>query len=187
MLLSSYTHQSCLKIMVTIINGTHRPDNKSQLFSKACVALLQAQHPALEVNYLTLETLNTNHLQAEMFGQRTPQFQKLIDTYIAPAHTFVFVIPEYNGSYPGVLKLFIDSLSPQLFRGKKACVIGVSDGRAGAIMGIDHLTVTLNHIGVTTLPQRQPFANISTLITDNALTNKETLATLSKLMNSLVN
>ncbi len=172
--------------MVTIINGTHRPDNKSQVFSKACLALLQAQQPTVEVNYLTLESLAANHLHQEMFGQRSPDFQQLIDVNIAPAHKFVFVIPEYNGSYPGVLKLFIDSISPQLFRGKKACVIGVSDGRAGALMGIDHLTVTLNHIGVATLPQRQPFANISTLITDNVLTNESALTTLSQLMDNLV-
>jgi chromate reductase, NAD(P)H dehydrogenase (quinone) len=163
--------------MITIINGTHRTDNRTQVFSKACLEILNTEHAATQVKYLTLEQLQANHLLDNMFGKRSPEFQTLIDTYI---------IPEYNGSYPGVLKLFIDSIPPSMFKGKKACVIGVSEGRAGCLMGIDHLTVTLNHIGVTTLAQRQPFANMSSLITNDVVSDEGALTVLKQLMTNFV-
>ncbi|MEQ1733361.1 MAG: NADPH-dependent FMN reductase [Bacteroidia bacterium] len=172
--------------MITIINGTHRTDNRTQVFSKACLEILNTEHASTQVNYLTLEQLQANHILDNMFGKRSPEFQTLIDTYITPAQKFILVIPEYNGSYPGVLKLFIDSIPPSMFKGKKACVIGVSDGRAGCLMGIDHLTVTLNHIGVTTLAQRQPFANMSSLITNNKVSDEGALTVLKQLMTNFV-
>ncbi|MBC7410870.1 MAG: NAD(P)H-dependent oxidoreductase [Bacteroidia bacterium] len=172
--------------MITIINGTHRTDNRTQVFSKACLEILNYEHKTTQVNYLTLEKLQANHILDNMFGKRSPEFQTLIDTYITPAQKFIFLIPEYNGSYPGILKLFIDSIPPSMFKGKKACVIGVSEGKAGCLMGIDHLTVTLNHIGVTTLAQRQPFSNMSSLITNDVVSDESTLTVLKQLMTNFV-
>jgi chromate reductase, NAD(P)H dehydrogenase (quinone) len=172
--------------MITIINGTHRKGNKTQLFSKKCLELIKAEHPTEKVNYFSLEDLEANHI-GNMFAQPTAAFQTIIDKNIDSAQKFIIVIPEYNGSYPGALKLFIDSIPPKFFRGKKAAVIGVSDGRAGNIMGIDHLTVTLNHIGVATLAQRQPFANMSSLITNDALTDEAAVTTLKTIVQNIVN
>ena len=61
----------------------------------------------------------------------------------------VFVVPEYNGSFPGVLKTFIDSLKyPQGVRDKKAGLIGVSSGVQGGVFAMSHLSDIFNYLGM---------------------------------------
>lgn len=64
-------------------------------------------------------------------------FQALVDS----VQKIVFVVPEYNGSFPGVLKTFIDALRfPDTFIGKKMALVGVASGVQGAAMGLSHLS-----------------------------------------------
>ncbi|MFM7701536.1 MAG: NADPH-dependent FMN reductase [Bacteroidota bacterium] len=78
------------------------------------------------------------------------------------ADKFVFVIPEYNGSFPGILKCFVDSLQfPQSLRGKKASMIGISDGTQGAALAMSHFGDVLNYAGVTTLALRPRFIEVN--------------------------
>ncbi len=172
--------------MLTIINGTNRPQNLSQVFAKECFSLVKNSFPDEKIAYYSMEDLPVDYLQNNLYGKRSEDVQKLIDSAIIPSTKFLFVIPEYNGSYPGILKLWIDSLSPSFFRGKKAAILGVSDGRAGNLMGIDHLTVTLNHIGITTLPLRQPIAGISKLIVDAKIQDEATQKLLTTFVERIV-
>ena len=65
---------------------------------------------------------------------------------------FVFVVPEYNGSFPGVLKTFIDGLEyPYTFRSKKCALVGVASGGQGSSLALSHLTDILNHCGTHVL------------------------------------
>jgi NAD(P)H-dependent FMN reductase len=65
------------------------------------------------------------------------------------------VVPEYNGSFPGVLKVFIDACKfPDSFFGKKAALVGLSSGKYGNIRGIDHLTGICHYINLHVLPMR---------------------------------
>ena len=67
----------------------------------------------------------------------------------------VIFVPEYNGSFPGVLKAFIDGLPyPGGLRGKKAALVGLSDGPTGAGPALSHLTDVLMYLGTAVLPQR---------------------------------
>ncbi len=81
-----------------------------------------------------------------MYEARSADFMKLFEYYIEAAHHLVFVIPEYNGSYPGVLKLFIDASPVKSFWHKHASMIGISDGHAGNSRGQDHLTGVLHYL-----------------------------------------
>ncbi|MEQ9230778.1 MAG: NAD(P)H-dependent oxidoreductase, partial [Cyclobacteriaceae bacterium] len=57
-------------------------------------------------------------------GTFNPIRQKMLD-----AEKYVFFVPEYNGSFPGILKTFIDGLKyPQTFKGKKCALVGISSG-----------------------------------------------------------
>ena len=64
------------------------------------------------------------------------------------AEKYVFIVPEYNGSFPGVLKTFIDGLGwPNSVQGKKAALVGISDGNLGAAHALSHLTDILHYLG----------------------------------------
>jgi len=103
----------------------------------------------------------------------------LQDAYVLPSKKMVFVVPEYNGSFPGVIKLFLDACSVRAydrsFKGKKAALLGISTGRAGNLRGMDHLADILNFLGMVTLPNKLPVSSIHNLVdTEGNITDAET-------------
>jgi chromate reductase len=72
------------------------------------------------------------------------------------AHGFLFASPEYNGSYPAVLKNAIDWISRpdpgerhlEVFRGKPAVIITASPGAHGGARGLKQLRELLGMIGI---------------------------------------
>ena len=63
------------------------------------------------------------------------------------ATKFVFIVPEYNGSFPGVLKTFIDGLGwPNSVSNKKAALVGISDGVLGGAFALSHLTDVFHYL-----------------------------------------
>jgi NAD(P)H-dependent FMN reductase len=88
----------------------------------------------------------------------------LLKDFILPAQKFVFIAPEYNGSFPGILKVFLDAIPPEMNRGKKSALIGVSSGRAGNLRGMDHLTGILNYLGMHVHPNKLPISSVLSLM-----------------------
>jgi len=77
------------------------------------------------------------------------------------AEKFVFIVPEYNGSYPGVLKAFIDGLPyPNSFSNKKAALVGLSSNMHGASLALSHLNDVFSYLGMTTLALRVKLGEI---------------------------
>ncbi len=150
--------------MITIISATNRPNALTHIFSKKYHNVLKEK--GMECQWLSLEDIPIT-FGSEMYSadKINDQFKEIQDNYIIGADGFVFVLPEYNGSFPGILKLFIDACTirnyPKNFRGKKAALVGVSDGRAGNLIGLEHLSGFLQYLGVTIMPNRQPFSGIT--------------------------
>lgn len=136
--------------MITIISGTNRPDNNSQRIARICQGLLKDR--GVEAPILSMEELPSDFLRSEMYGERTEEMEKLIDGVIAPADKYIFIVPEYNGSISGVLKVFLDSIDPKTFHSKKASLIGLSAGFNGNLRGLDHLTAILHYLQMEVLP-----------------------------------
>lgn len=102
-----------------------------------------------------------------MYGKRSPEFQKLQDI-VSATNKFLFVIPEYNGSFPGVLKAFVDACKfPESFYGKKAALVGLSSGKYGNIRGVEHFTGICHYIHLHVLPLRIHIPSIDTELDEN--------------------
>jgi chromate reductase len=85
---------------------------------------------------------------------------------------FVFVVPEYNGSYPGVLKAFIDGLPyPNSFANKKAALVGLSSNMQGAAIALSHLNDVFSYLGMNTLAMRVKLAQIKSHYSDHVISN----------------
>ena len=124
--------------MVTIISATNRPGSSTLKLAKYYQEKLKEK--GLEVGLLSLTQLPGNLIESDMYGKHSAEF-KAIQDIITQTQKFLFVIPEYNGSFPGILKLFIDICSfPESFYEKKAALVGLSSGKYGNIRGIDHFT-----------------------------------------------
>jgi NAD(P)H-dependent FMN reductase len=80
---------------------------------------------------------------------------------ISSSEKFVFIIPEYNGSFPGVLKAFIDGLEyPNSFRNKKCALVGISSGVQGGGLALSHMTDIFNYLGMHVLALKPKLARI---------------------------
>lgn len=99
-------------------------------------------------------------------GEGSPA-EEIAREFLLPAEKWVFVVPEYNGSFPGVLKAFIDGMKPEWFSGKKAALVGIATGRAGNLRGMDHLTDVLMHLGVNVMHNRLPVSTFNALLDEN--------------------
>jgi NAD(P)H-dependent FMN reductase len=139
--------------MITLISGTNRPGSLTYKLTRLYQEELirQGQTPLL----LDLAELPPEFLCPGMYSKPRPSVAlRLQDTYFIHAEKFVLVFPEYNGSFPGILKLMIDGLDPRLcFDGKKAGLFGVSTGRAGNLRGMDHLSGVMHYLKVAVMPR----------------------------------
>ena len=62
---------------------------------------------------------------------------------VAESDAIIFVSPEYNHSYPGELKILIDSLFDE-YKGKVAGVVGVSMGPYSGVRAVEALKMVLH-------------------------------------------
>ena len=94
----------------------------------------------MEAGLFSLTQLPGNIIESDLYGKRSAEFEP-VQEIITNTQKFLFIIPEYNGSFPGVLKVFVDACSfPESFYEKKAVLTGLSSGKYGNIRGIDHFT-----------------------------------------------
>jgi chromate reductase len=136
--------------MITIISSTNRPGSSTLKLAKYYQKRLREKD--IEAGLLSLTQLPANLMEPDLYGKRNPDFEPIQDI-ITQTQKFLFVIPEYNGSFPGVLKVFIDVCAfPESFYEKKAALVGLSSGKYGNIRGIDHFTGICNYIHLHVMP-----------------------------------
>ncbi|MCX2573026.1 NADPH-dependent FMN reductase [Pedobacter sandarakinus] len=144
--------------MITIIAATNRPN--SNTLKVANYYQQQLNLKGVNSNVFSLMHLPVDVLNTDMFGKRSEDFQKIQDL-ISETDKFIFVMPEYNGSFPGVLKVLIDACNfPESFYNKKAALVGISSGKYGNIRGVDHFTGVCHYIHLNVLPLRIHIPNI---------------------------
>jgi NAD(P)H-dependent FMN reductase len=144
--------------MVTIISGTNRPESNTLKVAKYYQKTLALK--GLESAIFNLEDLPDNLIASDLYGKRSPEFQA-IQEIVTQTTKFLFIIPEYNGSFPGVLKVFIDACNfPESFYDKKAALVGISSGKYGNIRGVDHFGGVCSYLHLNVLPLRLHISTI---------------------------
>jgi chromate reductase, NAD(P)H dehydrogenase (quinone) len=134
-----------------IVSGTNRPDNLSLRVAKLCQAYLKEQ--GHEAALLDLELLPRSIAFDYLDSIASSGFQPYQDVVHRGSH-FIFVAPEYNGSIPGILKLFIDACDyPGSFKGKTAALVGIAAGETGNQTGLAHLQDILEYFGAEVFPR----------------------------------
>jgi chromate reductase, NAD(P)H dehydrogenase (quinone) len=165
--------------MITIISATNRKGSNTLKVAQQVQQIFEAEGQA--VSLLSLEALNAI--------DKNETFINIENNILIPTQKFIIVAPEYNGTFPGVLKLLIDiSDIKQVWWHKKAMLIGVSTGRAGNLRGLDHLTNALNYIKVNVLPNKIPISSVQTLLNeDGSFNNALTVDTLKAQAKEFIN
>ena len=141
--------------MYLIIAGTNRVGSNTLKVAREYQRILQEK--GISASLLSLEGVNVLVRDAD--------FERIEKELIIPATHYIFISPEYNGSFPGVLKMLFDTgKTHALWWYKKALLTGVSTGRAGNLRGMDHLTGILHHIKVTVHPNQLPISSVDKLL-----------------------
>lgn len=171
--------------MVTIISGTNRASSNTLKVAKYYQKTLAEK--GLETKLLDLQDLPDDLISSNLYGKRSPDFED-IQQLITKTEKFLFVIPEYNGSFPGVLKTFIDACAfPESFYDKKAALVGISSGKYGNIRGIDHFGGVCSYLHLHVQPLRIHISAIRTELDENeALFKEDTLKFTNQQMDKFI-
>lgn len=163
---------------ITIISGTNRQNSYTEKVSHYYLELLQEK--GHEVQLFSLKELEGSMSLNDYFNKGHLGVEQLVQKYVSNTDAFVFVIPEYNGSFPGILKLFIDAAHPSYWDNKAACITGVSGGRAGNLRGMEHLTGILNYLKLHVYHNKLPISQVDKIFADGSPNNEETIKVINK-------
>ena len=158
--------------MITIVSSTNRTDSISFQISQLYQNILNDLDEASQI--IDLNELPGDFTSTALYENsgKNMEFNKLREL-MKSSEKFVFIVPEYNGSFPGVLKAFIDGLEyPGTFRGKKCALVGLSSGVQGAGLALSHLTDIFNYCGMHVLALKPKLARIEANMEDTKITNQ---------------
>ena len=173
--------------MITIICGTNRKNSNSFKISKQYQEILRDRGEDSEI--IDLKKLPEDFLQTALYENKgaNKDFQPFIDKMKA-CQKFVFVVAEYNGSFPGILKLFIDALEfPDTLKNKKCALVGLSSGVQGSALAMSHLTDIFNYLGMHVLAQKPKLMSIHDRMKDGKVIDKLGIQLLGEQAEALIN
>ena len=164
--------------MYTIISGTNREASHTEKVANEYKRLLTEMN--IDAGILTLVGMDVLH--------RTPEFLKMETDILIPTKKFIFILPEYNGTFPGVLKAMIDNTDiSKVWYHKKALLTGISSGRAGNLRGIDHLAASLHYLKMNVHYNKLPISLIDKMMDKNDRLNQETIKVIIDQLDEFIN
>ena len=121
---------------MVIVCGTNRKGSLSRLLVEE-VRLIYAEL-GHSVDVIEMIDLPTDALSPTAYKEPSESVQALVNRFLK-SDGAIFVVPEYNGSYPGVLKLFVDMLPyPEGFDSRPCAFIGLAAGQFKSLRAVEH-------------------------------------------------
>jgi chromate reductase, NAD(P)H dehydrogenase (quinone) len=137
---------------IAVISCTDRPGSRT--YKLAAYIREQYLKQDLESNLISLTDYPFDQVFGGKYGKDIPAV-KVFNEHILAHDGLVFVIPEYNGSFPGVFKLFIDYLPfPKSFLGMPIAFVGVATGSFGALRAVEHAQQVVGYRNAYVFPER---------------------------------
>jgi NAD(P)H-dependent FMN reductase len=137
---------------ILVISGTNRPG--SNALKVANVVLRHYGRLTIKAELLSLSELPREAFDPSSYATKPPTMVA-IQQRILDAGGLHVVTPEYNGSFPGVLKYFIDMLKfPESFERKPVAFIGEAAGIWGALRSVEQLQHIFGYRNAYLYPER---------------------------------
>ncbi|GAB4239490.1 MAG: hypothetical protein Tsb0034_15540 [Ekhidna sp.] len=173
--------------MITIVSGTNRQNSNSLLVATHYQEILKEKNTPSTL--LDLTELPANFIESALYDQqgKNEAFNPILN-HMKDAQKFVFVVPEYNGSFPGVLKVFLDALDfPGTLQGKKCALVGISSGIQGSVMAMSHLTDIFNYLGMHVLANKPKITGINSKLENGKLVDEASLRRIREQADAIIN
>ncbi|MFA7472838.1 MAG: NAD(P)H-dependent oxidoreductase [Spirosomataceae bacterium] len=160
-----------MKESILIVSGTDRPNAMTRKVALYYQKVLEDL--GCDTSILDLADLNKDFIGKALYHNtgKYEHFNGFV-SLVSAHQKFVFILPEYNGSYPGILKTFIDGLPyPNALSNKKAALVGISANMQGGGIALSHLSDVFSYLGMHTLALRVKLGQIKTHFQDGQFTN----------------
>jgi len=137
---------------ILIVSGTNRPDSATLLVARRVEQHYREAGIAAEL--YDLQQLPPEAFRPEAYRLKPAAFESIQKKVLDSAGLHV-VLPEYNGSFPGVLKYFIDLLKfPESFDRKPAAFVGIASGMWGGLRAVEQMQMVFGYRNAHAYPDR---------------------------------
>ena len=174
--------------MIAVISSTNRKGSNTLKLSNWIVKEFAAQGVS-DVELVDLCDLPENVAFGALYENagKNEQFNAIANRF-SEADKFVFVIPEYNGSFPGILKLTVDGFSyPNPMKDKKAGLIGLGSGLMGAALAQSNFSDILNYVGCSTLGLKPRLPQVEKRFDGTNIVEEATEKVLKEFVSKMIN
>ncbi|MBL7765238.1 MAG: NAD(P)H-dependent oxidoreductase [Chitinophagaceae bacterium] len=152
--------------MYTIISATNRKGSNTLKVSKQYQTFFQ--EAGIACNLYSLEDFRS--------FEKDEAFSQIESDLLIPTDKFIFVMPEYNGSFPGIFKLMMDiSDIKRCWNFKKVMLVGVANGRAGNLRGLDTMTNMCHYMKMNVYHDKLPLSSVSNELVNDEFVHEHTL------------
>ncbi|MCH8494308.1 MAG: NAD(P)H-dependent oxidoreductase [Balneolales bacterium] len=149
---------------LTIVATTDRPGSNTLRFAKHIKPMYEEL--GLSVKLISLEDFPIADVAGGRYGADIPSIKKFNDD-VLNTDGILFVIPEYNGSFPGIFKLFIDYLPfPNSFLGMPMAFVGIAAGSFGGLRAVEQAEMIVGYRNAYVFPERVFIAEFNKVYTD---------------------
>src|SRR5262249_37986455 len=122
---------------ILIISGTNRPN--ANALKVATIVLGHYRQANIAARLFSLAEMPREVFDPNSYSVKPPAFMPIQQMILEAAGLHV-ITPEYNGSFPGVLKYFIDMLKfPESFDRKAVAFVGEAAGMWGGLRAVEQL------------------------------------------------
>ena len=138
-------------LKINILSSTDRPNSNAMKVSRYAERILADN---ADTKIISLEDYPLQDVAGGKYG-KTPESVEEFNQEFLDADGFLFVIPEYNGGFPGVLKVFVDYLPfPKSMYRVPVSLIGEAAGAFGALRPVEQFEQILSYRNAHIFPEK---------------------------------
>ncbi len=151
-------------MMKYIISATNRPESNSRIVANILQKIYKKLNCLTEI--ISLRDISFQELMNNPYSETLPKNIQQVVSKLNSSSGFTIVCPEYNGSFPGIFKFFIDHWSyPETFEYRPVAFVGLG-GRFGALRAVEQLQQIMGYRNAFIYPERVFLQNISDLLSE---------------------
>ena len=168
------------KIFLPVVLGTSRVGRMSEYVAKFVFEETKKKED-VETEYVDVKKIN---LAINDAGEQIKD--NYFSEVVNKADGLIFIVPEYNHGYPGLLKHLIDTNLKEYIH-KAVGICGVSSGSFGGTRVIENLLPVMREVGLVTIFWDGNFGNVNKLFNaDGKILDEAYYRRIDKFLNELI-
>lgn len=166
---------------ISIVLGTARDNNESSKVADFIYEKLRRNKIETDLIHVSDYLFQKTIIRSEQDSEPNEKIENWART-VESSDAIIFVTPEYNHSYPGELKILIDSLYSE-YKGKIAGVVSISTGNYGGARVTELLKLLLLTVNFHVLNKSVLVSGVSGIFEEK---NRDHLEKVDKQLDGLI-